>query len=113
MNVQIYASKKNFDVQKAERWFKERRIPFTSVDMKKHKLGARELQLFARAAGGVRALVDTDAKGEKADYARQLSIESILTDVLLENPTLLKAPIVRNGTSVTIGFHPEVWESWK
>ena len=81
--------------------------------MKKHKLGARELQLFARAAGGVRALVDPDAKGEKADYARQLSIESILTDVLLENPTLLKAPIVRNGTSVTIGFHPELWEGWK
>ena len=113
MNIQIFGSSKSFDTKKAERWFKERRIPFTSVDMKKHKLGARELQLFARAAGGVRALVDPDAKGEKADYARQLSIESILTDVLLENPTLLKAPIVRNGTSVTIGFHPEVWESWK
>ena len=112
MNIQIYGKSKCFDTKKAERWFKERRIPFTSVDMKKHKLGARELQLFARAAGGVRALVDPDAKGEKADYARQLSIESILTDVLLENPTLLKAPIVRNGTSVTIGFHPEVWESW-
>lgn len=113
MNIQIFGKSKSFDTKKAERWFKERRIPFTSVDMKKHKLGARELQLFARAAGGVRALVDPDAKGEKADYARQLSIESILTDVLLENPTLLKAPIVRNGTSVTIGFHPEVWEGWK
>lgn len=113
MNVQIYASKKNFDVQKAERYFKERRIPFVSVDMKKHKLGQRELALFIRAAGSAKALIDPDAKGERADYARQLSIESVLTDVLLENPALLRAPIVRNGNSVTIGFCPETWETWK
>ena len=39
MNIQIYCGKKNFDVQKAERWFKERRIPFQTLDLKKHKLG--------------------------------------------------------------------------
>ena len=113
MNIQIYAMKKNFDVQKAERYFKERRIPFVSVDMKKHKLGARELQLFIRAAGGAKALVDPDAKGERADYVRQLSIDSVIQDELMENPALMRAPIVRNGNAVTVGFCPEVWESWK
>ena len=37
MNIQIYASKKNPDVLKAERFFKERRIPYQMVDLKKHK----------------------------------------------------------------------------
>ena len=110
MNIMIYASKKNFDVQKAERFYKERKIPFTSVDIKKHKLGARELQLFVKAAGSARALLDPDAKGEKADYARHLTLENIIFDLILENPTLMKTPIVRDGNKVTIGFHQEDWE---
>ncbi len=113
MNIQIYFAKKNFDCQKAERYFKERRIPFTSVDLKKHKLGAKELALFARASGGMRNLVDSDAKGEKADYARHLTIDTVIEQVLLESPSLLYSPIVRNGNSVTLGFHPEIWETWK
>lgn len=51
MNIQLYAVKKNFDQQKAERFFKERRIPVQLMDMKKHKLGRRELENFARAVG--------------------------------------------------------------
>ena len=54
MSLQLYSLKKNFAVQKAERFFKERRAQMQAVDLKKHKLGLRELQLFARAAGGAR-----------------------------------------------------------
>ena len=61
MNIQLYISKKNFDVQKAERYFKERRIKVQVMDLKKHKLGERELQVFARA-GGVQNLIDRDDK---------------------------------------------------
>ena len=32
MNIQIYAVKKNFDQQKAERYFKERRIPVQMME---------------------------------------------------------------------------------
>ena len=38
MNIQIYCGKKNFDTQKAERFFKERRIPVQMLDLKKHPL---------------------------------------------------------------------------
>ena len=33
MNILIYAAKRDFDVQKAERYFKERRIPYAFVDL--------------------------------------------------------------------------------
>jgi len=113
MNVMIYSLKKNFDVQKAERWFKERRIQTTNVDLAKHRLGAKELQLFARAAGSCKNLVSQDAKGPRADYVRQLSIEDIIFDELLANPSLIRTPIVRNGNKVSFGFTPEIWESWE
>ena len=55
-NIQIYYVKRSFDVQKAERFFKERRVPFQAVDMRRHAPGKREIELFARADGGVQAL---------------------------------------------------------
>ena len=42
MSLQLYSLKKNFAVQKAERFFKERRAQVQAVDLKKHKLGLRE-----------------------------------------------------------------------
>ena len=49
--IQIYISKKNFDLQKAQRFFKERRIQVQELDLKKHRLGERELQTLSRAGG--------------------------------------------------------------
>ena len=33
MNIQLFGKKKCFGTKKAERWFKERRIKFQSVDL--------------------------------------------------------------------------------
>ena len=32
---------------------------------------------------------------------------------LLEDPTLLHTPIVRNGKEATVGYCPETWQNWK
>lgn len=110
--IQLYISKKNFDVQKAERYFKERRIPVQVMDLKKHKLGERELQTMARAVG-LENLLDKDDKKVREHPACYCSIESALIDYILDTPWLLKAPIVRNGSKVTVGYCPDVWETWK
>ena len=112
MNIQLYISKKNFDVQKAERYFKERRIPVQVMDLKKHKLGERELQAMARAVG-LMNLLDKDDKKVKEHPACYCTIESALMDYMMENPWLLKAPIVRNGAKATVGYCPDVWDSWR
>ncbi len=65
MNIQLYVSKKNFDVQKAERYFKERRITVQVMDLKKHRLGEREVQAMARALGGMQNLIDREDKKVK------------------------------------------------
>ena len=114
MNIQIYASKKNFDLQKAERFFKERRIPVQVMDISpkgKHRLGERELQTLARA-GGLSALIDRDDKKVKEHPACYYDRDSLLLPAVLEAPWLLRSPIVRNGSSVTVGYAPEVWENW-
>ena len=36
----------------------------------------------------------------------------LLEKTLLEDPLLLKTPIVRHGKDASVGFQPETWGAW-
>ena len=112
MNIQIYSGKKNFDTQKAERYFKERRIPVQMMDLKKHPLGEREIRLMIQQIG-TEKLIDREDRKVREHPACYYNQESLLIPAIQENPWLLKTPIVRNGNQITIGFRPEIWDLWK
>ena len=111
MNIQIYVSKKNPDVLKAERFFKERRIPYQLMDLKKHKLGQKELDTFIRAVGA-QALVDREGKKALERPVAHMSDERYIAAALLDDPSALRTPIVRNGAKVTVGADEETWKQW-
>lgn len=111
MNLQMYVSKKNFDTQKAERFFKERRVNVQVVDLKRHRLGEREVQAMARE-GGLSALIDREDKRVREHPAGTYQQDSLLMPCVLEAPWLLRSPIVRNGAKFTVGYAPETWEEW-
>lgn len=111
MNIQIYVAKKNFDVQKAERFFKERRIPYQMVDLTRHPLGARELQLFAKVLSA-KALVDREDKKVKEHPVCYAPNDEIILAELLQKPALMRSPIVRNGNKITLGSAEETWAAW-
>ena len=112
MNIQIYCGKKNFDAQKAKRYFKERRIPFQALDLKKHKLGEREIRMMISAIG-IEKLIDRDDKKVKEHPACYYDREDLLIPAIQENPWLIRVPIVRNGNKMTIGYQPEIWAQWE
>ena len=49
MNIQIFGKPKCFDTKKAERYFKERRIKFQAIDLKKYGISRGELQSVLRS----------------------------------------------------------------
>ena len=112
MNIQIYCGKKNFDAQKAERYFKERRIPFQALDLKKHKLGEREIRMMISTIG-IEKLIDRDDKKVKEHPACYYDREDLLIPAIQENPWLIRVPIVRNGNKMTIGYQPDIWAQWE
>jgi arsenate reductase-like glutaredoxin family protein len=111
MNIQIYCGKKNIDTQKAERFFKERRIPVQMLDLKKHPLGEREVRLMIQQIGLDR-LMDREDKKVREHPACYYLQESLVIPAVQEAPWLLRTPIVRNGSRMTAGYCPEVWEQW-
>jgi len=112
MNIQIYVGKKNPDVLKAERFFKERRIPYQTVDLKKHQLGAKELALFAKAAGSAAALVDRAGMKALERPVAHMTTESLILSELIQDPMALISPIVRNGNAATVGVNEAEWTRW-
>ena len=109
--IQLYFYKKNFNTQKAERWFSERRIPVQKVDLTRAKLSRRELDVFIRQTG-LDALIDQESKAWKENPARYAGDPGAVIDALLKHPDLLMYPIVRSGNRAAIGYRPELWTEW-
>ena len=110
MGLQIYCGK-GFDTQKAERFFKERRVPYQRVDVLKYGIGRRELESVA-AAVGLEALCDSQSKAWRESVLAYTQNRETILAGLVERPALLRLPIVRSGRRATVGVCPEVWETW-
>lgn len=111
--IQIFGLRKCQDTRKAERWFKERGRKVQSIDLAEKAMSPGELRSVASRVGGVEALLDREGKryvdkGLKYAAPTGPRIEAIL----LEDPLLLKTPIVRRGPDATVGFCPDVWATW-
>ena len=113
MNIQIFGSTKSSDSRKAERYFKERRIKYQFIDMKKYGMSGGEFDNVLRAVGGIEKMVDWDGKDPDLDLIRYMADERDQEDKVFENQALIKLPVVRNGKQATVGYCPEVWGSWK
>jgi len=110
MNIQIFGTKKCQDSRKAERYFKERSIPFHYVDLTVRGLSKGELDRV-KAAVGLDNLIDK--AGKEYDKRNLKYLVHNVEEMLLEHPLLLKTPIIRNGPKATVGYQPKTWDEWK
>lgn len=109
MNIQILGTKKCKETQKAERFFKERRIPFHFRDLSEKGIAKGELDNIKRVIP-VEDLLDKEGKQFKKRNMEFMVYN--LEEELLHNSLLFKTPIVRNGKLVTIGYQPDTWKEW-
>ncbi len=110
MNIQIFGKSKCFDTKKAERYFKERRVKFQAVDLLRYGMSRGELTSVTKAVG-LEALIDQ--KNPDAALLNYLAYDEDKLEKLLENPKLIKTPVVRNGKQATVGYQPEIWKGWE
>ena len=113
MNIQILGTSKCFDTKKAERYFKERRIPFQRIDLSRFGMSGGEFDSVVRALGGIDNLINWDNQSEETTFLRYTDDLRTKEDRVFENPKLMKTPVVRNGRQATAGYCPEIWAEWK
>lgn len=113
MNIQIFGKSKCFDTKKAERYFKERRIKYQSIDLTRFGMSGKEFDSVLRAVGGIDQLIDWNVKSQEITNMKYMDDVRAKEDKVFDDPALMKTPIVRNGKQATVGYCPEIWETWE
>ena len=118
--IQIFGTNKSFDCKTAQRFFKERRIPFQFVDLKEKEMSAGEFDsvvcAIAKQEGSRTDAIDFMTDKNAKDYSSIAYLDdSEKESKLFENQLkLLKLPVCRNGkTEATVGLCQKIWEGWK
>ena len=109
MNIQIFGTKKCNDTKKAERFFKERGI----IDMKEKGMSKGEFNSVAQANGGLENMINWDGKDKDILSLIKYIAEEDKLQKVLENPQVIKTPVIRNGKQSTLGYQPDVWKKWE
>jgi arsenate reductase-like glutaredoxin family protein len=112
MDVQIFGVKNDADTRKALRFFKERRVTVHFVDFKVRGPSKGELRRFQQKFG-MDALIDRAGKRfsalglQTAHYG-----DDRWLDIAVDEPLILKMPLVRRQNALTVGLAEDEWRSW-
>jgi arsenate reductase (glutaredoxin) len=109
MQVQILGTKKSNNTKKAIRFFSERQVQYHFRDLSEKALSPGELDNVCRSVD-VEDLLDTESSRYKKRGMEYMDFD--LREELLEDPLLIKGPIVRFGKIATVGHQPETWSEW-
>ena len=107
--VQVFGRKDSRDTRRAQRFFKERRVPIAFVDLAVRPMAPTELRRFA-ARLGAEALVDREGR-----RYRELGLDWLLMDDqdllrrLIEDQGLLRLPLVRRAEAFAVGPDETGW----
>jgi arsenate reductase-like glutaredoxin family protein len=112
VEVQVFGVKKSADTRSALRFFAERRIKVHFVDLAERAASRGELTRFVQKFG-IEALIDRNSArfAHLGLGAARLSPERWL-DRLVEEPLLLRMPLVRNQQQLTLGPAEDTWRLW-
>lgn len=110
--IQVFGIERDPATRAAQRFFKERRVQVSFVDLRKRPIAPGELRRFVERLGA-RALLDDRSKAYlDAGLGYMRMDEGDIVERLLADPSLLRLPLVRNGNEVTAGRAEPTWTAW-
>lgn len=58
-------------------------------------------------------MLDSNCKDQDTLTLIRYIAEEDKLEKILENPQVIKTPVVRNGKQSTLGYQPDVWKKWE
>lgn len=102
MTLQIIGTQKSKDTRKAVRFFKDRAINFQFVDLTQDELSAGVLDKILKAIPEDE-IIDTESKSWKKRGMAYMEFDT--REELLEDPLLMKMPVIRGDKGIIAGFN--------
>ncbi|OAN93539.1 arsenate reductase [Marinobacter sp. EhC06] len=111
--MKLYGIKNCDTVKKARKWLDENGVDYQFHDFKKDGLDDPLLSRWEKALGW-EALVNrrgTTWRKLPEEVRDTISAQSAHS-IMLENPSIIKRPVVERGDEVRVGFNAAEWAAW-
>ncbi|TYC54150.1 ArsC family reductase [Rhodobacterales bacterium] len=110
--MKVYGIRNCDTVKKARKFLEEAGVPYEFHDYKKDGVDADRLAAFVAEFGWDTVLNRRGTTWRKLDEATREGVVDAASalDVMIENPSTIKRPIVHGDVKNFIGFDPVSWE---
>lgn len=110
MAARIYGIRNCDAMKKAFTWLKDHGIAHDFHDYRTEGIDAKTVKAWVKALGWEKVMNKASttfkelAAADKADLDEEKAIR-----LMVQNPTMIKRPILDDGKSITAGFKPDVY----
>jgi len=111
--MKLYGIKNCDTVKKARKWLDEKGITYEFHDFKKDGLTSEKLSQWEQAAGWETLLNTRGTTWRKLpEEVRDNINHQSAHQIMLENTSIIKRPVVERGGEVSVGFNADLWAAW-
>jgi arsenate reductase (glutaredoxin) len=111
MSLTMYGIPNCDTIKKARTWLTAHEVEFVFHDYKKQGVTAVLLTAWIKQATWQRVLNTAGLSFKKLDAAdKETLTEAKAIKLMLENPSMIKRPILTDGRMLLVGFKPEEYE---
>lgn len=112
--MKLYGIKNCDTVKKARKWLDENGIGYDFHDFKKDGLDSGLLSQWEQAVGWETLLNRRGTTWRKLpDEVRDTISAQSAHDIMLENPSIIKRPVVDRDGEISVGFNADEWANWR
>lgn len=108
--IKLYGISNCDTVKKARKWLDDHAIEYEFHDFKKHGLSSEQLAVWEQFVGWEALLNRRGTTWRKLPEDVRDSIDvASAHQLMLDNPSIIKRPVVENQGVVSVGFSAEEW----
>ena len=108
----LYGIKNCDSVKKARLWLDENNVDYQFHDFRIDGLTVQQIQSFIAKAGWEKLLNKRSTSWRQLDELQQADLNAEKAAVLmLDNPTLIKRPVLQLDEQLIIGFNAKIYQS--
>ncbi len=111
--MKIYGIKNCDTVKKARKWLDEKGVAYEFHDFKKDGLDSQLLSLWEQAVGWETLINRRGTTWRKLpEKVRDTIGAQSAHEIMLENPSIIKRPVVERAGGISVGFNADEWAAW-
>ncbi|MBU2954414.1 ArsC family reductase [Marinobacter sp. F3R08] len=111
--MKIYGIRNCDTIKKARKWLDEKGVAYEFHDFKKDGLDSQTLSLWEQKVGWETLINRRGTTWRKLPEEVRDTIDAQRAhEIMLENPSIIKRPVVERTEGISVGFKTDEWTAW-